>query len=91
METSTQDKFLVRIEEGKCIYLNTVTHVVGFTENEVILATRGGRMVIEGDELKIESLDKNRADITITGKIESVYLSEKKDERIGLFERIFKP
>ena len=90
MDTTGQDRFLVRIEEGKYLYMNTVTHIVAFAQNEVVLATQGGRLMVEGEELKIESLDKNRGEITVTGKIESVSLSEKREERVGLFARIFK-
>ena len=90
MDTSSQERFLVRIEDGKYLYMNTVTHIVAFTDNEVVLSTSSGRLLIEGNDLKIESLDKNRGEITITGKIESVSLSERKDERVGIFGRIFK-
>jgi sporulation protein YabP len=90
METTTQEKFLVKIEDGKYLYMNTVTHIVAFAENEVVLCTHGGRLNIEGSDLKIESLDKNRGEITVTGKIESLSLSEKREEHGGLFARIFK-
>lgn len=90
MEHTVQDKFVVRIEEGKYLFINTVTHIAAFSESEVMVATASGRLAIEGAELKIESLDKNRGEITVSGRIEAVFLHEKKEERTPFFARLFK-
>ncbi len=90
MEHTVQDKFFVRIEEGKYLFMNTVTHIAAFSECEVMVATASGRLAIEGGDLKIESLDKNRGEITVSGRIEAVFLHEKKEERSSFFSRLFK-
>ena len=90
MEHTAPEKFVVRIEEGKYLFMNTVTHIAAFSQTEVMVATASGRLAVEGDDLKIESLDKNRGEITVSGRIEAVFLHEKKDEKGSLLTRLFK-
>ena len=90
MEHTPAEKFFVRIEEGRYLFMNTVTHIASFSECEVTVATASGRLSVERAELKIESLDKNRGEIMVSGRIEAVFLHEKREERPSLFSRLFK-
>ena len=66
------------IKERNVLTLNGVCNVVGFEESYVTLSTGDGKIIIEGEGLKIESLTKQGGEISITGKICGVFYSEKK-------------
>ena len=66
------------VKEQNSLTLNGVCNVVGFDESYVTLEINGGRVIIEGDGLKIESLTKQGGEINITGKITGVFYTEKK-------------
>lgn len=69
--------------------LNGVLSVLGFDESFVSLDTTLGRIVIEGANMRIESLSKESAEIYVVGDISGVYYTEAKEKgrRLG---RIFK-
>lgn len=69
--------------------LDGVLNVEGFDEGYVSLSTVGGRVVIEGESLKIEELTKDNGSILIKGKIDGVLYSDEK-MRQGFFSKIFK-
>ena len=69
----------LNVKERNSITLNGVCNVVGFDESYVTLETNDGKIIIEGESLKIESLTKAGGEICITGKISGVFYSEKKN------------
>lgn len=77
----------VRCRES--VKLDGVKNVEGFDEGYVSLSTELGRVVIEGEDLKIESLTKEDGIIYVTGKINGVYYSDDKPKH-GVFSRLFK-
>ena len=66
------------VKERNFISLNGVCNVIGFDEGYVTLATNEGKIIIEGEGLKIESLSKQGGEISISGKVTGVFYSEKK-------------
>lgn len=77
------------IENRKKLVLDGVSHVIGFDEGYVSLDTKLGRVVIEGEGMKIESLSKEEGTIYIIGDISAVFYTETK-EKNGVLRRIFK-
>lgn len=80
---------LITITDMNCITMNGVEYIIGFDSACVALSTGMGRIIIEGKDMKIESLEKKDGQITVTGKISGVFMSEKKNES-GILKRIFK-
>ena len=78
----------LNVKERNSITLNGVCNVIGFDESYVTLATNEGKIIIEGESLKIESLTKAGGEINITGKICGVFYSEKKNIK-SPFGRLF--
>lgn len=76
------------LKDRKELSLNGVKNVLGFDEGVVTLMSELGRVTVEGEGLKIESLTKENGEILITGKISGVYFSEEKITR-GVFGRFF--
>ena len=81
--------FLVR--ERAHVEIHGMTEVIRFDESCVVLATTGGRMVIEGRELRVGELDVKEGNIAVDGNVDSVYYPDATpDERPqGLFGRLF--
>ena len=89
MDENKSLKQTLIIKNRSEISLDGVMNVEGFDESYVSLATSGGRIVIEGENLKIEGLTKEDGRILISGKFDAVLYSEEKS-RSGIFSRFFK-
>ena len=76
------------IKDKKALTLDGVKHVLSFEEDEVTLDTELGRVIVEGQDLKIESLSKE-GEILIVGKIDGAFYSSR-EEKGGLFGRLFR-
>jgi hypothetical protein len=91
MEVTMQEKKdrLITIKNCDTIVLNGVDHIVGFDERCVILVCDFGRVVIEGENMKVESLEKNGGEICVVGKFKGIYMSEEKKSDNSL-KKLFK-
>ncbi len=89
MEGSKQNSKMITIENYEMISLNGVEHIVQFDEGAVVLSCDFGKIVVEGEGMKIESLDKIDGKIIIKGKFRGLYFAEKKATE-SFFKRIFK-
>ena len=77
------------IENKKSVTMNGVESVLGFDEAYVSLISVMGRVIIEGEGMKIESLSKESGQVLITGDITAVYFADEKTKN-GMFKRLFK-
>ncbi len=71
------------------LVIDSVENIISFDETFLVIATGGGRLNIEGSELKVESLTKNDGKIHIVGKISGIFYSSETNKR-GAFSKIFK-
>ena len=76
------------VKERNKINLNGIMNVMSFDESYVTLETNEGRICIEGEGLKIESLSQNGGEIQITGRVNGVFYSKEKRGK-GAFYRLF--
>ena len=83
MEENRKDR-LISIVNCGAVTLNGVDHIVGFEEKCVILSCDFGRVIIEGEGMKVESLSKENGEIYIVGKFKGVYLAEEKKQKTSL-------
>lgn len=77
------------VKERNRLSLNGVSNIESFDEGYITLETSDGRICIEGQGLKIESLSREGGEIQITGKIMGVFYSDKK-KNTGRFSGLFK-
>ena len=77
------------IKDRQSLTLDEVKNVIGFDEGYVSLETTSGKVAIEGDGLKIESLSKENGVILISGRIDGILYSDEKISK-GVFSRLFK-
>ncbi len=89
MQEIKKPEGILMIEDRKNVSVSGVKSIIGFGEDYVTLETDLGRLIIEGEGMKIESLEKSEGTINITGLISSAYYSEMKS-REGLFSTLFK-
>lgn len=77
------------IKNRNTVTLNGVISVESFDEDFLTLDTELGELVVEGKELKIESLIKESGEILIVGEISGLFYRERKSEK-GFFGKLFK-
>ena len=83
----------VSIGQRKNINISGVKKIENFDENEFLLETNMGFMLIKGSSLEIIKLDTYQGDVAIKGKIDSLnYLeaSKKQDKQESVFSKLFK-
>lgn len=80
------------LENRKKLTINGVIEVINFNENQILLNTDVGTMIIKGQELKMNKLDVQNGDVIITGKLDSfVYTSSKsKVKKDSIVSRLFR-
>ena len=82
MEGNT-NKEVVSINQRSLFSMNGVTNIESLDSGCVILNTSGSNIIVEGDLLKVISLDKNSGDVVIKGNIFGVFfeMGDKKKKR----------
>ena len=71
--------------------INGVKDVDSFDEGMTVLQTLDGELTVEGEGLKIGTLDTDRGVVTVSGKINAIYYSNGDGgEKRGLVSRLFK-
>lgn len=80
------------LENRKKLTINGVIEVINFNENQILLNTDVGTMIVKGRELKMNKLDVQNGDVIITGQVDSfVYTSDKsKDKKDSIISRLFR-
>ena len=80
------------LEERKYGRLTGVQDIHSFNENEILLLTDAGKVLIKGEQLHVKGLDLEKGEAEIEGKVNSVsYLTknaQKKEE--PLLKRMFR-
>ncbi|MBQ2946374.1 MAG: sporulation protein YabP [Bacilli bacterium] len=83
----------VTISARKSINLTGVKKIENFDENEFLLETNMGYLMIKGTNLEIIKLDTYQGDVSIKGKIDSLnYLenNKKQEKQESVFSKLFK-
>ena len=83
----------ITIAERKSIIVSGVKKIESFDNEEFLMETTLGYLVIKGSELEIIKLDTYQGNVSIKGRIDSlVYLDEvnKKDKENSLLSKLFK-
>ena len=83
----------ISISMRKSINLTGVKKIENFDENEFLLETNMGYLMIKGTNLEIIKLDTYQGDVSIKGKIDSLnYLenNKKQEKQESVFSKLFK-
>lgn len=83
----------ISINERKTINITGVKKIDSFDNEEFLMDTIMGYIVIKGEDLEIVKLDTFQGNVSIKGKINSFnYMdsSNKKNKEDGVFSKLFK-
>lgn len=91
------EKELEEIEKGQKLILEDRTrffaglikNVENFTEEEILLKTAYGGLLVEGKNLKLEDLSIESGEILLTGRVDKIEFLEIK-EKGGFFKKMFR-
>lgn len=91
METSFNHT--INISERKNIVISGVKKIDSFDNEEFLMETTMGYIIIKGTELEIIKLDTYQGTVSIKGKFNSLNYMEnisKKEKEDGMFSKLFK-
>ena len=83
----------IALTERKNITISGVKRIESFDNEEFLIDTLMGYVIVKGEELEIIRLDTYQGNISIKGKINSInYIDDEKtkEKEDGLFNRLFK-
>ena len=83
----------INITGRKNINITGVKKIENFDENEFLLETNLGYLMIKGSNLEIIKLDTYQGDVSIKGKVDSLnYLenNKKQEKQESVFFKLFK-
>ena len=75
------------IKDKKTLSLNAVVNILDFSELEMTIETQLGTVVIEGEDMKIESLSKDDGVVCVVGRIEGFYYKKQREKK-SLFSKV---
>ena len=81
----------ISINERKNISISGVKKIDSFDNEEFLMDTVMGYLVIKGEELEIVKLDTFQGNVVIKGKFNSLsYMDSGKKKEDGVFSKLFK-
>ncbi len=83
----------INITQRKNISITGVKKIDNFDENEFLLETNMGYLLIKGTNLEIIKLDTYQGDVSIKGKIDSLAYTEsskKQEKQESIISKLFK-
>jgi sporulation protein YabP len=82
----------ITINERKNIVISGVKKIDSFDDEEFLLETSMGYLIIKGTSLEIIKLDTYQGNVSIKGKVNSInYLeNNKKEKEESMFNKLFK-
>lgn len=84
---------VVTLSERKNIVITGVKKIESFDNEEFLMETNMGYIVLKGEELEIIKLDTYQGNVSIKGKVNSLTYMEslsKKSKDDGVFNKLFK-
>lgn len=76
------------LSEGSRLTVTAVTEVVSFDENEAILHTPLGPLIVQGEHMQLKTLSSEGGQTAIEGTVTALYYDQSK--KGGFLSRLFK-
>lgn len=91
LDTSTLATHHINIIDRKSIVISGVKKIISFDNEEFLLDSNMGSIIIKGESLEIVKLDTHDGNISIKGKINAFsYIDGKKNKEESLLSKLFK-
>ena len=84
---------VITLSERKNIVITGVKKIESFDNEEFLMETNMGYIVLKGEDLEIVKLDTYQGNVSIKGKVNSLTYMEnlsKKNKEDGVFNKLFK-
>ena len=78
------------LEEREQLSVSGVEEVESFDENQIVMYTTKGTLVVRGENLHIEKLSLDGGDLKVEGDIDALTYEDGPREKGGLFSRLFR-
>lgn len=79
----------LRLEERQRLFVSGVEEVVSFHEEEVVVRTVKGLLVVRGGGLKVDKLEKTAGELSVSGLITDLGYEEERTAS-GLLSRLLR-
>lgn len=80
----------ITLEDRGTLSVSGVMEVERFDENEIVMATSRGTLVVRGEELHIEKLSLDGGELRVEGNVDSLLYEDDGEPRgVGLLARLF--
>ena len=89
----TNYNHVITMNERKNINISGVKKIDSFDNEEFLMETNMGYIVLKGSDLEIIKLDTYQGNVSIKGKVNSLIYMEnlnKKEKEEGIFNKLFK-
>jgi len=80
----------ITMQERKSIMITGVKKIDSFDNEEFLLETTLGNVIIKGSELEIIKLDTYQGNVSIKGTVNSVTYTDNVKKEEGVFSKLFK-
>ena len=80
----------IMMEERSSLTVSGVSDVERFDENEIVMSTSKGSLVVRGEDLHIEKLSLDGGDLKVEGSVDSLTYEDDGGERGGFLARLFR-
>lgn len=92
--TDSKDKIIlphnVIMKDRGELTLSGVTDVDSFDENTIIAYTDYGELTISGTDLHISSLNIDKGELSVDGKISQLSYADRQPDKGGFFSKVFR-
>lgn len=81
----------IHVGQRKEMRVSGVREVISFDEGSVSLRSDCGELTVEGSDLRVGALDTDSGVVVLTGRIDTLYYSDdRQEEKRGFFGRLFR-
>ena len=80
----------ITVQERKSIIITGVKKIDSFDNEEFLLETTMGNIIIKGNELEIIKLDTYQGSVSIKGTVNSINYTDNIKKEEGVFSKLFK-
>ncbi len=80
----------LHLEDNKKLYVSGVVQIGNFDEQNVILYLSDGKLVVRGNNLRVDRISLETAEAELCGTVQALQYSDARPRAKGLFEKVLR-